>query len=117
LKMTSAMTLVPYFLVAAYGLKLASTGETYDRGAQMRTADGIRAGIATIYAVAMIYAGGLKFLLLSSILYAPGTLLFLIAKRERKEAAFNRIEAVLFAAIALAAGAGICALVVGAISI
>jgi len=117
LKMTSAMTLVPYFLVAAYGLKLASTGETYDRGAQMRTADGIRAGIATIYAVAMIYAGGLKFLLLSSILYAPGTLLFLIAKRERKEAAFSRIEAVLFAAIALAAGAGICALVVGAISI
>jgi len=117
LKMTSAMTLVPYFLVAAYGLKLASTGETYDRGAQMRTTDGIRAGIATIYAVAMIYAGGLKFLLLSSILYAPGTLLFLIAKRERKEAAFNRIEAVLFAAIALAAGAGICALVVGAISI
>ena len=117
LKMTSAMTLVPYFLVAAYGLKLASTGETYDRGAQMRTADGIRAGIATIYAVAMIYAGGLKFLLLSSILYAPGTLLFLIAKRERKEVAFNRIEAVLFVAIALAAGAGICALVVGAISI
>ncbi|TWA99081.1 basic amino acid/polyamine antiporter [Bradyrhizobium stylosanthis] len=117
LKMTSAMTLIPYFLVAAYGLKLASTGETYDRGAQTRTADGIRAGIATIYAVAMIYAGGLKFLLLSSILYAPGTLLFLIAKRERKEVAFNRIEAVLFAAIALAAGAGICALAVGAISI
>jgi len=117
LKMTSAMTLVPYFLVAAYGLKLASTGETYDRGAHLRTADGIRAGIATIYAIAMIYAGGLKFLLLSSILYAPGTLLFLIAKRERKEVAFNRIEAVLFVAIAIAAGAGIWALAVGAISI
>ena len=29
LKMTSAMTLVPYLLVAAYGLKLAWTGETY----------------------------------------------------------------------------------------
>ena len=30
LKMTSAMTLVPYLLVAAYGFKLAWTGETYD---------------------------------------------------------------------------------------
>ena len=29
LKMTSAMTLIPYLLVAAYGLKLAWTGETY----------------------------------------------------------------------------------------
>ena len=28
--MTSVMTLVPYLLVAAYGLKLAWTGETYD---------------------------------------------------------------------------------------
>ena len=31
----------------------------------------------------MIYAGGPKFLLLSAILYAPGTLLFFLAKRER----------------------------------
>ncbi len=30
LKMTSAMTLVPYLLVAAFGFKLAWTGETYD---------------------------------------------------------------------------------------
>ena len=27
--MTSAMTLMPYLLVAAYGFKLAWTGETY----------------------------------------------------------------------------------------
>ena len=31
LKMTSSMTLIPYLLVAAYGLKLAWTGETYAR--------------------------------------------------------------------------------------
>lgn len=30
LKMTSVMILVPYLFVAAYGLKLAWTGETYD---------------------------------------------------------------------------------------
>ncbi|GMO32619.1 basic amino acid/polyamine antiporter [Bradyrhizobium sp. TM233] len=117
LKMTSAMTLIPYVLVAAYGLKLASTGETYYAGERARTTDGIRAAVATLYAAAMIYAGGPKFLLLSSILYAPGTLLFLMAKRERRENTFTRTEAILFAAIAIAAGGGVYGLAVGALSI
>jgi arginine:ornithine antiporter/lysine permease len=117
LKMTSAMTLIPYFLVAAYGLTLAWAGKTYGPGERARTTDGIRAGVATLYAAGMIYAGGPKFLLLSSILYAPGTLLFLIAKRERKERIFKPFESVLFAAVAAAAGGGIYALAVGAISI
>ncbi|AWL94641.1 MULTISPECIES: basic amino acid/polyamine antiporter [Bradyrhizobium] len=117
LKMTSAMTLIPYVLVAAYGLKLASTGETYYAGERARTTDWIRAAVATLYAAAMIYAGGPKFLLLSSILYAPGTLLFLMAKRERKESTFTRTEAILFAAVAIAAAGGVYGLAVGAISI
>jgi arginine:ornithine antiporter/lysine permease len=65
----------------------------------------------------MIYAGGPKFLLLSAILYAPGTLLFFQAKRERKEAVFKPFEAVMFAALTIAACAGVYALVVGAITI
>lgn len=117
LKMTSAMTLIPYFLVAAYGVKLAWLGNAYHAGERARTVDGIRAAIATLYAIGMIYAGGLKFLLLSSILYAPGTLLFFLAKRESKGAIFKPFEAVIFAAVALAACAGIYALMVGAISI
>ncbi|MET4045681.1 basic amino acid/polyamine antiporter [Bradyrhizobium sp. RT6a] len=117
LKMTSAMTLIPYFFVAAYGLKLAWSGETYRAGERARTTDWIRSAIATIYAAGMIYAGGPKFLLLSSILYAPGTLLFLLAKRERKEAIFKPFEAMLFAAITIAACAGVYALATGAISI
>jgi arginine:ornithine antiporter/lysine permease len=117
LKMTSAMTLIPYFLVAAYGLKLAYRGETYHAGERARIVDGTRSALATIYAAAMIYAGGPKFLLLSAILYAPGTLLFVLARRERKETVFKPVEAALFAALAIAACAGIYALAVGAISI
>jgi len=51
----------------------------------------------------MIYAGGPQFLLLSAILYAPGTLLFFLAKRERKEPVFKPVEAALFAALAVVA--------------
>jgi arginine:ornithine antiporter/lysine permease len=73
------MTLIPYFLLAAYGLKLAWTGQDYATDERARIVDWIRAAVATLYAAGMIYAGGLKFLLLSAILYTPGTLLFLLA--------------------------------------
>jgi arginine:ornithine antiporter/lysine permease len=117
LKMTSAMTLIPYFFVAAYGLKLAWVGEAYRTSERARIADWIRSAVATLYTAGMIYAGGPKFLLLSSILYAPGTLLFFLAKRERKEPTFRPFEASMFAAITIAACAGVYALAVGAIAI
>ena len=38
LELTSAMTLIPYVLVAGYGLKLAQRGETYEVAPQERRA-------------------------------------------------------------------------------
>jgi len=117
LKMTSSMTLIPYLLVAAYGAKLAWTGVTYedDRGA--RRIDGARGAIATVYAAAMISAGGLKFVLLSALLYAPGTLLYFVARREQRERLFTPAELVVFAAIVVAALAALYALLTGALAI
>src|SRR5690606_34533802 len=76
LNLTSAMSLIPYFLVAAYGFLLARRGETYEAHPRQRNRDLVIAGGAAIYTAFMIYAGGMKFLLLSAILYAPGTLLY-----------------------------------------
>ena len=83
LKMTSAMTLLPYLLVAAYGFKLAWSGETYAGDAAAATHDRVIGAIATLYAAAMLLAGGAKFLLLSALLYAPGTWLYAAARREQ----------------------------------
>jgi arginine:ornithine antiporter/lysine permease len=44
--------------------------------------------------------------LLWAILYAPGTSLFFLAKRERKETVFKPVEVALFAALAIALAAG-----------
>ncbi|WP_312328638.1 basic amino acid/polyamine antiporter [Stenotrophomonas sp.] len=77
LKMTSAMTLVPYLLVAAYQLKLSLAGE--GGHARMRWI----AGIATAYAAAMLLSGGSRYLLLSSLLYVPGSILFWVWQRQR----------------------------------
>ncbi len=117
LKMTSSMTLIPYLLVAAYGLKLAWTGETYRAGGRERAVDWAIAAAATVYAAGMIYAGGATFVLLSAILYAPGTFLFVLARHEQGKPLFTPVEWALFGAIAGAAAIGIYSLATGAISV
>ena len=117
LKMTSAMTLIPYLFVAAYGLKLAWTGETYAAGGRDRNVDWTRGAIATVYAAGMLYAGGAKFILLSALLYAPGTILFIIAKREQSKPVFTAIEWLIFGVIVVAAIVGLDSLANGMISI
>jgi len=117
LKMTSAMTLLPYLLVAAYGLKLAWTGETYAPDSNGRNGDRVRAAIAMVYAAGMLYAGGLKFLLLSALLYAPGTGLYVLVQRELRERLFTPTEMILFSIVAIAAIAALVALVSGMITL
>lgn len=117
LSLTSAMALIPFLLVAAYGLQITRRGETYDVAAQDRARDLIFAGIATVYTIFLIYAGGLKFVLLSAVLYGPGTLLYIWARRERGESVFTPVEWVIFAITAAAAAYGLYGLVSGTIEI
>jgi arginine:ornithine antiporter/lysine permease len=112
LKMTSAMTLIPYLLVAAYGAKLAWTGETYEAGDRRRR-EGLVAGIATLYAVGMLVAGGPKYVLLAALLYAPGTWLYVQARSEQGRRVFTRREAAGFGLVCLAAAVALYALASG----
>jgi arginine:ornithine antiporter / lysine permease len=89
LNLTSAMNLIPFLLVAAYGLQLARRGETYEASPRERRRDLIIAGIATIYTIFLLYAGGLKFIVLSAVLYAPGTALYFWARREQGKPVFT----------------------------
>jgi arginine:ornithine antiporter / lysine permease len=118
LKMTSAMTLIPYLLVAAYGFKLAWTRETYGTEASVRNKDVVIGALATLYACAMIYSGGLKFLLLAALLYAPGTALYFVVRRQRRGPVFDSTwERVVFGVTVAAAAAALYGLASGTISI
>jgi len=112
LELTSSLTLVPYLLVAAYAVKLARSGETCEDGVGRRK-DLLIAVLATAYAVLMVFAGGLKYLLLSALIYAPGTLLYLQARREQGLAAFNGRERVVFAVVLLGAVVALAGLLGG----
>lgn len=115
--LTSAMVLVPYLLVAAYGFLVARRGETYDIRPEERFRDLIFAGAATVYTAFMIYAGGLEFLLLSTILYALGTVLFLYTRREQQKPTFNPREWLVFMTAAAGCVFGIYRLVTGNITL
>ena len=91
LNLTSAMALIPFLLVAGYAMKLTTSGDTYQADpASARNRDILIAAIALVYTGFLLYAGGLKFIVLSAILYAPGSLLYLWARREQGRRAFER---------------------------
>jgi arginine:ornithine antiporter/lysine permease len=121
LKLTSSMILLPYLLTAAFALKLAwpreKAGEKAGAGRRGVSGDLVRAALATLYAAGLIYAGGLKFLLLSLVIYAPGTVLFVIAQKERGVRTFARAEPALLALILAGAAFAVFGLASGRISI
>jgi arginine:ornithine antiporter/lysine permease len=68
-----------------------------------RKKDLLIGGIALLYAIWLLYAGGVKYLLLSALLYAPGAILFAKAKREVGKPIFTRLEKLIFAAVVVGA--------------
>ncbi|MBA1237300.1 arginine-ornithine antiporter [Pseudomonas kunmingensis] len=103
LYLATSMILVPYFWSAAYALLLGVRGEGYESAPGERRKDLLTAVIATLYAVWLVYAGGIQYVLLSALLYAPGALLFAKAKRELGQPVFTSLEKLIFAAVLIGA--------------
>lgn len=95
LTIASEMILVPYFLVGAYLLKLA-----LHRKQPAVTAVGLG---ASLYGLWLLYASGPLHLLLSVVLYAPGLLLFLYARRHGRQKALKPIEKIAMTLLLVAA--------------
>lgn len=114
--LTASLSLFPFLLSAGYALKLAVTGETYGNGGSRRR-DLTIAAIATLYTVFLLIAAGPKFILLSFILLAPASILFVMARREQGRQLFTRRELIILAVSVMGAVAGIVALATGAIAL
>jgi arginine:ornithine antiporter/lysine permease len=101
--LATSMILVPYLWSAAYAFLLALRSETYEQALAERKKDLIIGAIALLYAIWLLYAGGVKYLLLSALLYAPGAILFAKAKREVGQPIFTNVEKLIFAAVVVGA--------------
>ncbi|MCV2348544.1 basic amino acid/polyamine antiporter [Paucibacter sp. Y2R2-4] len=111
ISLSTAMILIPYLFSAIYGLKLAWQDRHAHPGVATDVAVGSEAqvarpqaaiaiaALASLYCVWLLYAAGLKYLLLSALLYAPGAAVFLMAKRQRGGRAFSGPELGLLCAL------------------
>ena len=115
ISLSTAMILVPYLFSAIYGLKVALASSSQARSAPENIANGRFAQpiatLASSYCLWLLYAAGLKYLLLSALLYAPGAALYFWAKHQRQQTAFNKTEWLVLAALLVLAGVAVSMLI------
>jgi arginine:ornithine antiporter/lysine permease len=117
LSLCSHLSLLPYLLSAAFLLKLVLARETYPAGDRDHSKDMIIAALAVIYSVFLVFAGGLKFLVLSFLIYAPGTLLYVMTRREQSKRLFTPAEWFAFGVVVVGAVYALYGLITGYITI
>jgi arginine:ornithine antiporter / lysine permease len=99
----SSAILIPYLFSGLYALKLVVTGETYAENPNGRGKDLILASLSSVYAAWLIYAAGLEYILMVTILYAVGIGVFIRTKQEKGQKIFLNAEKIL-ASLLLIAG-------------
>jgi len=117
LDLTAALTLIPFLLAAAYALKLVLTRETYADRPDGWGRELVVGALATIYTAFLLFAAGPKFLLVSLIIYAPASILFVMTRREQGRRLFSPGELVILAVSVIGAIIGIVAVATGSITI
>jgi len=115
ISLSTAMILLPYLFSAIYGLILALRREGVP--GTLRAIDLPITLFATVYCLWLLYAAGPKYLFLSSLLYAPGALLFAWAKKEHGARMFRGFELAIFIALVLLALLSIYLLVAGKLAL
>jgi arginine:ornithine antiporter/lysine permease len=111
LNLTSSLSLIPYLLAAAFAVKI-----TWRPGGDPEAGRGRALAVAllsTLYTAFLLYAAGPKYLLVSFVVYAPATVLFAMARRERNRRVFTPAELVIFLLSVAGAVLGLLALALG----
>ncbi|MFH9613427.1 basic amino acid/polyamine antiporter [Streptomyces pratensis] len=116
LDLTSSLSLIPFLLAAAFAVKIMVRPDELAQG-QGRRRDLVVSVVATVYTAFLLFAAGLKFVLVSFIVYAPATILFAMARREQGRRLFSPAELVICAISVIGAVLGVIALASGWISL
>ncbi|MEU0300780.1 basic amino acid/polyamine antiporter [Streptomyces sp. NPDC006175] len=116
LDLTSALSLIPFLLAAAFAVKIMVRPDGLTKGSSQRRYLVVSI-VATLYTAFLLFAAGLKFVLVSFIVYAPATILFAMARREQGRRVFSPAELVICAVSVAGAVIGVAALASGWISL
>lgn len=114
--LATSLILLPYLWSAAYQLLLAVRGETYESG-HGRTRDLVVGLIGLVYAVWLVYAGGLEYLLIAALFYLVGTAMFVWARREDHLQVFTKPERIIVAVVAVTSVAAVVMMATGHLAV
>ena len=109
--LASSAILIPYMFSAFYQLKY--TIEHKGHATVKQWASGI---IASIYAIWLVYAAGIDYLLLTMLLYIPGLFVYRFVQRNNHKP-LTKGDYILFAVIIILAIIGIIRLAMGSVSV
>jgi arginine:ornithine antiporter / lysine permease len=117
LRFTSEMSVVPYLLVALFGLMIVWRGETYGMRPFGRSRDLVMAACASVFSLILVAAGGVRVILISAIFYTLGTALYVWARREQGLRVFKLREWAVFALAVLGGAYAVHSLASGGIPV
>ncbi|MFF3641550.1 basic amino acid/polyamine antiporter [Streptomyces sp. NPDC002564] len=117
LDLTSSLSLIPYLLAAGFAVKIALRPDGRTEGGRATRGELAVGAVAVLYTTFLLFAAGLKFVLVSFVLYAPATILFVMARREQGRRLFSPRELVILAVSVIGAVVGVIALAAGWISL
>ncbi len=114
--LATSLILLPYLWSAAYQVLLAVRGETYESGGG-RARDLIIGVVALCYAVWLVYAGGLQYLLIAAVFYLVGTAAYIWARKESRLPTFTKGEFAVFGVVAVTSVVAIAMLATGNLAV
>ncbi len=110
--LATSLILLPYLWSAAYQVMVA-VREHQDA----RPADLVIGLLALVYALWLVYAGGLQYVLIAALFYLAGTALFVWARRQAGVRIFRGVEPVLVGVVAVGAAVAVVGLASGWLTI
>lgn len=113
--LTTSMVLVPYLLSAGFAVRqaLAARAEPGTRWAGLLAVS----GLAVAYTVFLFVGAGPQYVLLSAVIYAPATILFVVARRARRERALAPAEVLVCGLVVVVAVVAVVLLAAGVVGI
>ena len=105
LSISASMIMFPYFVSALYSVKVTAKGENIwaQKSPGSKTFYMIVTIFASLYGIWMLYAAGLDYALITALLYAPGVIIHIVARKQRGLKSFdNAFEIGLFIVILVA---------------
>ncbi len=116
ISISGSMILIPYVLSAFFLSKLALSKKKMDVDSGKFKAKALFTGItASVYGLWLVYAAGIKYILLSTILYSIGIIVYRIAWKEKDDGGpmFKPVEKVIILILVILAAASVIMLVSG----